>query len=154
MGPSVQLTIFAVLCSRDPSHCQLEWFSTLLKTIKAGCVHTTKTNTSFQFSSTCCVKNTNHSFSYFYGQKSKKIFNLFPCILCSFPKGPWALFSSLSAHHRLPQGIVPAQQWSTQCYIIYLAPLSALGSFGSSSGAVIELHTYCRWFIGPGVVIQ
>lgn len=45
------------------------------------------------------------------------------------------------------------EQWWIQHYIIYLAPLSALGSYGSSSGAVIKLHTYCRWFIGPGVTV-
>ena len=60
----------------------------------------------------------------------------------------------VGAHHRLPQRIVPEQQWWTQRYIIYLAPLSALGSFGSSPGAIMELRAYCRWFIGPGVYIH
>jgi len=68
-----------------------------------------------------------------------------------FDKRLRPVFSVLYEH---PQRIVAELQWWTSCYIIYLAPLSTLGPFGSNSGAVIKLHAYCSWFIGLGVNIQ
>lgn len=158
MGPSVRLTIFAALCSRDPSHRQLCLFSGLLGPGWAALMRTVarlivserprltlRTEDflhtavfSLFFPSCCCNSH--------FQTPTPRVSA--PCRILSRHLR-FVLISALllflthfvfSSHHRAPSrgSDGPGR------YIISLAPLSAPGCCGSNSGAGIKLRAYCR----------